>query len=274
MKFVIRDDDACGFTSPDEIRRCYERIWSYAPVSLSVTPFRVPGNDWNAPSAYQGSMDALPLARNRELVEFIRDGLGSGTLDIALHGYHHWLCEGLPEFVAGNELAEKAQLGKTYLDKLFGLDIRTFVPPNNALSREGLAAIVVARMNLGGTFKLWSRASRPVTLKSLSYCPRVWWHHYIRGRRYPFILDLGDHKEVSCNTVGPRSCYRTLQQELRYCHAVDGVFVLATHYHAFERQTEDGHTIGNVVNELIDKAASLPGTEFIGFNAVWKSSPK
>lgn len=274
MKFVIRDDDTCGFTSPDELRVCYERIWPDIPVSLSVTPFRVPGNDWNAPEDYKDSMDVLDLEQNMEVVQFIRNGVVNGSIDVTLHGYHHWLSMGLPEFIGGDDLPEKARKGKLYLDELLGVNVRTFVPPNNAISRAGLNAIVDAGMNLGGTVRLWSRNSRTVTVRSLSYCPRVWWHHSIRGRRYPFVLDMGDHEEVSCHTVGPRSHYGHLRQELVYCHEVGGVFVLATHYHAFERQTVDGYAVGKVVNELIDMAAGLPGTEFLGFNAIWKNPEK
>ena len=269
MKFVIRDDDACGFTSPEEIRACYERIWSGIPVSLSVTPFRVPGHDRNVPSRYQGSMDVLPLERNTEMVQFIRAGVQDRRLDVTLHGYHHWCCEGQPEFIAGEDLAEKAREGKAYLENLLGADIRTFVPPNNGISRDGLTAIIEAGMNLAGIPRLWSPKERRVTLRSLSLYPRVMWHQKIRRRHYPFILDLGDHAELSCHTVGPRSNFAKLRQELSYCHDAGGVFVLATHYHAFERQTEDGFKIGEVVHELVDRAAALPGTEFVGFNAIW-----
>lgn len=274
MKFVIRDDDTCGFTSPGEILACYESLWSDIPVSLSVTPFRVPGNDRNAPPLYKGSMEALPLERNKELVDFIREGTERGRLDITLHGYHHWRCRGLPEFVAGDGLQEKASKGKSYLNDLLNVDIRTFVPPNNSISRNGLSAIIEAGMNLAGTARLWSPASRRVTVRSLAKYPSVWWHQHVRGRHYPFVLDLGDHEEVSCHTVGPRSLFGLLRKELDYCYQLDGVFVLATHYHAFERQTQDGYTVGKVVNELVDTAAGFPGVEFVGLNAIWKGRTK
>lgn len=270
MKFVIRDDDACGFTNPEEIQACYGRIWQDVPVSLSVTPFRVPGHDKNVPDRYQGSMDVLPLERNTEMVQFIREGVKGGKLDVTLHGYHHWCCEGRPEFIAGEDLAVKAREGKAYLEKLLGVDIWTFVPPNNGISRMGLTAIINAEMNLAGILRLWSPQDRRVTIRSLSLYPRVMWHQKIRDRHYPFILDLGDHKELSCHTVGPRSSCAKLRQELNYCHDADGIFVLATHYHAFERQTDDGFKVGRVVHELVDMAATFPGTEFVGFNTIWQ----
>jgi peptidoglycan/xylan/chitin deacetylase (PgdA/CDA1 family) len=270
MKFVIRDDDACAFTTTEELRACYERIWSDVPVSLSVTPFRVPANDRNAPPNCKGSMEALPLDQNAELVEFIRKGLKNGQLDVTLHGYHHLRYSGMPEFISGDELPKKAREGKAYLEEILGVDIKTFVPPYNGISRSGLDAIVDAGMNLAGTLRLWSPRFRRVTLRTLANTPRVWWHRRVRGRRYPFILDLGDHQEVACHTVGPRSNFSALRRELDYCYQSDGVFVLATHYHAFERRTEDGHAIGKVVNELADRAAGFSDTRFVKFNNLWE----
>ena len=94
------------------------------------------------------------------------------------------------------------------------------------------------------------------------------------GRSYPYVLDLGDHEEVSCHTVGPRSNFASLCENLDYCRKSGGIFVLATHYHAFDRKTTDGHPIGKVVYELVDKAAGYSGTEFVRFNSIWKSHVK
>ena len=43
MKFLIRDDDTCAMTRPEELEACYREIWDEIPVGLSVTPFRIPG---------------------------------------------------------------------------------------------------------------------------------------------------------------------------------------------------------------------------------------
>ncbi len=148
MKFVIRDDDACVFTTPAELRACYGDIWRDVPISLSVTPFRIPGNDRNAPPDYKDSTEILPLEQNVGLVKFIREGVKESRLDVTLHGYHHLRCNGLPEFIGCDELAKKAVNGKAYLEELLGVNIKTFVPPYNGISRIGLDAIVSAGMNL------------------------------------------------------------------------------------------------------------------------------
>lgn len=269
MKFVIRDDDACAFTSPREIQGCYDSIWPEIPVSLSVTPYRIPGQDPHAPDHLVGSMDPMPLEQNVEFVRFLREGIDDGRVDITLHGYHHLCYDEKPEFIGGDNLKEKALKGKEHLENLFDLNIRTFVPPNNGIRRQGLDAISEAGMNLAGMLNLWSSHFRRVSFKSLSHCPSVWWYQKVRSRKYPFMLDLGDHKEIACHTVGPRSSYQDLRKELRFCHEVGGIFVLATHYHAFDRVTEDGIKVGKAVHGLIDMAAAFPGTQFVGFNSIW-----
>jgi peptidoglycan/xylan/chitin deacetylase (PgdA/CDA1 family) len=215
-------------------------------------------------------MNVLPLEQNLELVELMREGLTNGQLDVTLHGYHHWRVKGLPEFIGGSDLAKKAFEGKKYLDDLLGVNIKTFVPPNNGISRIGLDAIIDAGMNLAGTPRLWSPKARRVTPRSLANYPRVWWHQHALGKHYPFIIDLGDHEEVSCHTVGPRSNFDDLCKKLEYCHQSDGIFVLATHYPAFEKKTQDNHAIGDAVYHLVDTAAALPRIEFAKFNSIWK----
>lgn len=269
MKIVIRDDDACAFTLTDEIRSCYEAIWEDIPVSLSMTPFRIPGNDRHAPDKLKGSMEVLPLENNTSLVDLVREGIQHSHIDVSLHGYHHLRHMGLPEFIGGNDLHEKVKRGKSYLENLFNITIRTFVPPNNGIDSRGLDAVIAANMNLTGIPALWSSKYRNVTIKSLRMIPRYYWHKKIKRKTYPFVMDLGDHKEVAYHTVGPQTTYSNLLKELMYCSEKNGVFVIATHYHAFERITEDGYTVRKAVFDLIDKAMALNGAEFVGINKIW-----
>lgn len=269
MKFVIRDDDACAFTPLELLQSCYEDFWSEVPVSLSMTPFRIPGHDRHAPPKLKGHMEVMPLENHTELVSFVREGIDKGQIDVTLHGYHHLRYDGLPEFIGGKDLTNKAREGRAYLEKLFDIDVRTFVPPNNGISPVALQGIIQAGMNLAGVPSLWSPSARRVNIRSLAFLARTYWHHRVKHHCYPYVLDLGDHKEVYCHTVGPKSYRRKLVRELEYCHQTDGVFVLATHYHAFDRTTQDGNSIGRVVHELVERAMSYSATHFVGFNSIW-----
>jgi peptidoglycan/xylan/chitin deacetylase (PgdA/CDA1 family) len=269
VKIIVRDDDTCGFTRPEEILSCYQQIWQEIPVSLSVTPFRIPGNDRNLPEHLNGKMEIFPLHKNQEIQQMLREGIREGRIDVSMHGYHHLRYHGLPEYVGGDELARKTREGKTYLDKLLGINIGTFVPPNNGICANGIAAVAMAGMNLVNVPSLWSRKHRPRIARSLQLAPAYYWHRVFHKKHYPYVLELGDHKEVGYHSVGPGSRRKALIEELDYCDRHNGIFVLSTHYHAFDRKTQDGQTVRALVFDLLDRANAKQGVEFIGINAIW-----
>lgn len=269
MRVVIRDDDTCGFTRSEEIRSCYEQVWNDVPISLSVTPFRIPGDDRNLPESLKGNMNTLPLHENQDIVQMLREGIGNGRIDISMHGYHHLRHNGLPEYQGGDELEQKTRDGRTYLEELLNVRVLTFVPPNNSISPTGITAVASAGMNLVNVQSLWSRKPLQALGRTLMYAPVFYWHEKIKKRRYPYVLDLGDHKEVEHHTVGPGSTRKQLFKELDYCDQHNGVFVLSTHYHAFDRRTQDGETVRSLVFDLIDSAIAKQGVEFLGINSIW-----
>ena len=269
MKIIIRDDDTCGFTKPEEIQACYEQIWNDIPISLSVTPFRIPGDHMRVPKELFGSDVVLPLHKNRALVHLLRDALAAGRIDVSMHGYHHLRYNGIAEYVAGTKLGEKTIEGRTYLEEVLATNIPTFVPPNNSIGPSGIAALVSARMNLVNVPSLWSSKYRMVTYKTLTHMPKYYWHRLVRKQRYPYILEIGDHKEVDYHTVGPKSKRKELFAALDYCDQSDGVFVLSTHYHAFDRLTQDGQTVRSLVFDLIDRASGKAQVKFVGINSIW-----
>ena len=267
--FVIRDDDTCGFTKPEEIQACYEEIWSEAPVSLSVTPFRIPGNDRNLPDNLMGCNDVFPLHENTDLVHMLKEQIRAGYIDVSLHGYHHLCYNGHPEYIGGTGLTNKTREGRAYLEGLFGIDVLSFVPPHNSIGLSGLDAISASHMNLVNVPSLYSGKQRSVTARSLINAPAFYWHKKVRRMGYPYILNLGDRKEVEFHTVGPKSCRKELFIELDYCCDQDGVFVLSTHYHAFERLTQDGYTVRTLVYDLINRAMARKDVNFLGINSIW-----
>ena len=269
MKIVIRDDDTCAFTRPEDIESCYASIWDNAPVSLSVTPFRIPGNDKNLPKHLFGKMEIMPLHENGDLIQMLRSGITAGRIDISMHGYHHLCYHGKPEYVAGTDLYEKTKNGHSYLEKHLNTKVLSFVPPNNGISKDGLRAVIAAGMNLVNVPSLYSAKRRPLSAKTLRYIPVYYWHRKIHGMKYPYVLNMQDHCEVEYHTVGPQSRQSLLFAELDYCHENNGIFVLSTHYHAFEKKTLDGDSVRSVVYRLIDRAAAMPDTDFVGINDIW-----
>lgn len=267
--FIIRDDDTCGVTKPEEIQVCYEEIWDQVPVSLSVTPYRIPGNDRYLSEHLMGNNEVFPLHENTALMQMLKEQVKENCIDISLHGYHHLCYNDRPEYVGGKELTRKTREGRVYLERLFDIDVLSFVPPHNSIGLAGLGAVSAANMNLVNVQSLFSSKRRAVTARSLMLAPAFYWHKKIKRRRYPYVLNLGDRKEVEYHTVGPGSYKNELFDELDYCFDMDGVFVLSTHYHAFDRRTQDGETVRSLVFDLIDRAIAKQGVEFLGINSIW-----
>ncbi len=195
--------------------------------------------------------------------------MSKDQVDIALHGYHHDVYDGLPEYVAGGDLAAKTSRAKDYLSKLFGKEIKTFVPPHNSIGREGLRAVIQAKLNLVNIPSLWSWKVRGASLESYIKMPEFYWHRKIRRRTYPYVLEWADHKEVAYHTVGPDSIRDQMIDRFDYCHAVNGIYVLATHYHAFDFKVASGGTVRDLVYELVDRASGRQNVSFVGINDIW-----
>jgi hypothetical protein len=172
-----------------------------------------------------------------------------------LHGYYHDEQDGRPEFSGGADLGRRVAHGRQYLETLLGTTIRVFVPPRNAIGRDGLRAIAAAGLHLGGTAGI-RRGWSPVSLKT--------WPLWLRLRRWrktggpgvPWVLDLGDHREIAGNAVTPVARVQQNEAAFEAALAIDGVFCAATHYweHSAPSVHADAPTVGDQLRRLIDRA--------------------
>src|SRR5215467_11375207 len=151
MYFCIRDDDTSFFTLPEELEHAYGEVTQWGPVSLAVIPFHRAGTGKAVPEKFRGQWSVHPLHENRALVDYLRAAVSKGRFEIMLHGYHHDEPTGQPEFSAGEGLAQKIADGRQYLEDLLGAPIRVFVAPHNTIGPQGLRAIALAGLHLGGT---------------------------------------------------------------------------------------------------------------------------
>ena len=202
MHFCIRDDDTSFFTSPEELEHVYGEVSRLGPISLAVVPFQRAGVSKGVPEQFRGRWSVHPLHENQALVDYLREGISTGRFEIMLHGYHHDEPNGRPEFESGQHLAQRVADGRKYLEDLLGTTIRVFVPPRNTIGRHGLRAIASAGLHLGGTAGIrsgWSLVSGET------------WPLWLRLRRWrqrgglgvPWVLDLGDHREIAGNAITP-----------------------------------------------------------------------
>ena len=150
MYFCSRDDDTSFFTSPDELERAYGEVTKWGPVSLAIIPFCRAGTSQGIPEKFRGRWSVHPFHTNTELVEWLRSGIAGGRYEPMLHGYHHDVPDGSREFATGINLAQKVADGRKYLEDVLGAPVRVFVPPHNAIRREGLHAVAREGLHLGG----------------------------------------------------------------------------------------------------------------------------
>lgn len=269
MRFLIRDDDTCAFTSPEELVRCYRGIWDRIPVGLSVTPFRVPGNYHTVPESYRHITEPLALETNTEIVSFLKEHRASGKIEVLMHGYDHTLPRGLPEFIGASDLARKTLNGKTYLEDLLECRLDTFVPPNNGIMRAGMEAVIGAGLNLVAMPALLRPSFRPVRPENFLNFLQVKYYQVVKKMVFPEVLNFVDHKEVAYHSITPTQTLEVLLDDFARCQAVSGVFVAAIHYHAFQSRLKSGETLAQALDILLDRAAGVPGIRFCTFADLW-----
>lgn len=265
MYFCIRDDDTSFFTSPDDLESAYGQIMKHGPVSLAIIPFCKAGTSKGLPEKYQKQWSINPLHKNGALVQWLRDRIAQGRIEPMLHGYHHDEEDRLFEFVDGHRLAERVKDGKRYLEDLLGSVIRVFVAPRNGIGREGLKAIAYEGLHLAGVRGIrsgWAPWSR--------HTWETWWR--LRkwksqgGRGIPWVLNLGDHREISGNAVTPTSNLHENEACYESARRIGGVFCAATHYWELGERCifPNEGTVGDQLQRLVDRAKSDP-------QVVWRS---
>jgi len=259
MHFCIRDDDTNFFTAPDDLERAYGEITKVGPVSLAIIPFCRAGWNKAVPEKLRGRWSVHPLHENQTLLSWLRDSIAEGRFEAMLHGYHHDDEQCQWEFAGGNDLARKVSDGRKYLEDLLGAPVRVFVPPHNAIGRQGLKAIAREGLHLGCTAGVrsgWSPLS-----------PKTWttWLHLRRWRAgggvgIPWVLDLDNHREIAGNPITPASKLKQSLRRFDEANGVDGVFCAATHYWELDQPTEDpdSRTVGEHLQKLIQQVLANP----------------
>jgi hypothetical protein len=259
MDFCIRDDDTSFFTSPEELERAYGEVSHWGPISLAIIPFCRAGMSKGIPEQFRGQWSVHPLHENQPLVEYLRERIAAGRFEAMLHGYYHDEPIGRGEFAVGDDLVRRVTDGRKYLEDLLGTTIRIFVPPWNAIGRRGLHAIAREGLHLGGVagvrsgWSPWSYATWRLWLQL-----RRW--HKRGGVGIPWVLELGDHREIAGNPVTPLSSLQRNEAAFESALAIGGVFCAATHY--WELGVPSVHagepTVGEHLRRLIEHTVSNP----------------
>jgi hypothetical protein len=263
MKIALRDDDTCYFTSPSELERVYSDVWHRVPVCLATVPFAVGYPRAGIPESEWHSGKRFPLEDNGQLVEWLRQRITDGRVTIALHGYTH---EDYPdgfEFQAAPDLDRRVMEGRACLERVLRTPIRLFVPPHNALSKRGLAAVSLAGLNVLGSFLSFRPTNRTWDRYTFSNWRRIQQFRRATSRTradrlvYPHPLRYDRHAEFGCHGLIPGTTFEQLAAGLDEARRFGGDFCLATHYWEVDAQLK------SVLLRFLDHAAAIPGVRFV-----------
>jgi predicted deacetylase len=271
MKVALRDDDACYFTAPETLERVYHDVWDRIPVCLATVPFAIGYERNGIPQAHWHSGTAFPLEQNAPLVSFLKYAVGRGRATIALHGYTHQDYPSGYEFQAAPDPERRVQHGRTYLEQLLNIPISIFVPPHNALSKRGLAAVSAAGLNLLGSFLSFHPARRPWDRRTPANFWRIRRFRAATGRTkhdrfvYPHVLRYRRHAEFGCHSLIPGTTLDELVRGFDEARAERGDFCLATHYWEVDAAMKD------VLLRFLDYAAAKPDVRFVRAEQLFRS---
>jgi predicted deacetylase len=263
MKVAIRDDDACYFTAPESLTRVYQDVWDRVPVCLATVPFAVGYERLGIPREHWHSGVSFPLEENGGLTTFLRELVASRRATVALHGYTHQDFPSGYEFQAAPDPERRVTEGLAYLCRTIGADISVFVPPHNALSKRGLAAVGAAGLNILGSFLSFRPSMRPWDWRTPANCWRVRAFRRATGRTkadamvYPHALRYVNHAEFGCHSLIPGTTLDQLVAGFEEARRAGGDFCLATHY------WEVSDAMKTVMQRFLDHASRCADVRFV-----------
>jgi predicted deacetylase len=270
MKVALRDDDTCYFTAPADLERVYTGLWDRIPVCLATVPFAIGYQRSGIPRQHWHDGEAFAIERNRELTAALQQLIAERRVTIALHGYTHQDFPGGFEFQAAPDLAIKVKEGHAYLQRVLRTAISIFVPPHNALSREGLDAVSRDGLNLLGSFLSFHPKHRRWEPATLGNWWRVRRYRQRTGRTrrdplvYPHVIRYRHHAEFGCHSVVPGTTLDQLTRGFEEARAANGDFCLATHYWELDPPLVD------VMRRFFDYAEQYPDVELVAAESLFE----
>jgi hypothetical protein len=263
MKVAIRDDDACYFTDPADLERVYHDVWDRVPVCLATVPFAIGYERVGIPPEHWHDGKAFALERNAALTDFLKSLVDRKRATIALHGYTHQDYPDGFEFQSAPDPERRVEHGLRYLRDTLGATVSIFVPPHNAMSKRGLAAVGAAGLNILGSFLSFRPSMRPWDYMTPANWLRV--TSFRLGTRrtradrliYPYVLRYADHGEFGCHSLIPGTTVNELADAFDEAKEAGGDFCVATHY------WEVDAAMKNVLLKFLDYAARDRDVRFV-----------
>jgi len=253
---VIRDDDTSYWTSSSDLEFLYGKLLDKGyKISLAVVPCGYKQNYPGVRSKFYLNREKHVISENKELVDWLTPYVRKGQIEVMQHGYAHSyyiLIDGSYYFLDENirkkvktEIRDNVIIpecaymkedemgllreGKKILEDVFGIRIRTFVPPGNALSSRAAEVIDSLGMDISGT--ITNKFNRRIDKYSINiFLKKAFWRISGHDYSYPYIMKYKNHRELVGFSFVPGKNYETFKHIYEKCCNMDCPFTLATHY--------------------------------------------
>jgi len=279
MKYlVIRDDDLSYWSRVEEIDLIYKPLFEKGiKVSFAVIPKAV--RMYNAGDfdlMYQDEYSATFIGENVEIVKYIKNRIKEGLVEIMLHGYNHLYSlkvgdmiyraskenieylkqngekfEFIGEYIGDYEtLFEKTKKGKEYLEDLFEVKVKNFVPPSNQIDKEGVRAVYENNLNISGIME--KKFNREINFRSVAaYLKMARFKMKYPNLTYPYIIDYKTHKELAGYAFTPSTDWERYENQFLFCKEHNLPFQIATHYWELKDELLDRYY--DFINKALDR---------------------
>ena len=164
VQIILRDDDLNINCLPEDLDIFFEASKYYDEISLSMVPF--PKKD---SKLGDNNYKKLDFSSKNNFILKAKKLLEIHNVTLSMHGISH---NGFAEFKNQIELSEILN-AKAKLENTFNVEVNTFTPPNNVLSKHNFFNLVDANFKrIFSAFSNWPH-ERP-----LSYC---YIDHFLRS---------------------------------------------------------------------------------------------
>jgi hypothetical protein len=244
--FVIRDDDVSYFTPSYKLHGIYERVWKKGfRVSLGVVPRIKAIDDPCVPPKYRGKMTEHTVHSNKELMDYLKEKITKGKVDIVQHGYNHDKRNGIPEFCIqdSSEIRTRLKLGRNILEGSLPIKIMVFVPPYDRVSKQAWSILKQEGLALCRKEENCSlMKSTPLSFgniisftKIFSRIPRPFAKGFLK---FPGMIEL--HQSLSLwKNKGFFECIENAKRKFMDTLMVSGLFYIVNHHWLYYEDWQD-----------------------------------
>lgn len=256
MKFAIRDDDTCFFTSPEDLQEAYDFVLDGC-ISLSIVPKTVPMHKNNFYPYGNFKFGYYSLSDNSKLVAYLKEKINERKYEVLLHGYSHeykcvdgnWKAEMI--WKEKSQIEEELKMGKQFLEGILSTSINIFVAPNNAISKKTIDVLEKLGLDYSGIIQ---HKDRRVTVKYLKNYILRWGYRAAYGIQYGGVLDYGGHLELNAYAL---DSVKRLKFEYEKCKEKGHPFVIYTHYWSLLNNTVTKKCLKEIYEYVMNDGAQL-----------------